>query len=30
MQAKFIGKQDPEVNIWAQEGFQWGVEKVSQ
>jgi hypothetical protein len=22
--------QDPEANIWAQEGCEWGVEKVSE
>ena len=30
MQAKGIWKQDPEVNIWAQEGREWGVEKAPQ
>ena len=24
MQAKGIWKKDPEVNIWAQEGREWG------
>ena len=28
IQAKGIWKQDPEANIWAQEGCEWGVEKV--
>ena len=28
MQAKIIWKQGPEANIWAQEGWEWGVEKV--
>ena len=27
-QAKGIWKQDPETNIWAQEGCEWGVEKA--
>ena len=27
-QAKGIWKQDPEANIWAQEGWEWGVEKA--
>ena len=26
----FIWKQDPEANIWAQEGWEWGVEKAPQ
>ena len=30
MQAKGIWKQDPEANIWAQEGWELGVEKVPQ
>ena len=30
MQAKGIRKQDPEANIWAQEGCKWGVGKASQ
>ena len=30
MQAKVIWKQDPEANIWAQEGWEWGVEKAPQ
>ena len=30
MQAKGIWKQDPEANIWAQEGCEWGVEKASE
>ena len=30
MQAKCIRKQDPEANIWAQEGWEWGVEKAPQ
>ena len=25
MQAKGILKQDPEVNIWVQEGLVWGI-----
>ena len=25
MQAKSIWEQDPEVNIWAQERWEWGV-----
>ena len=25
-----IWKQDPEANIWAQEGWEWGVEKAPQ
>ena len=29
-QAKGIWKQDPEANIWAQEGWEWGVDKASQ
>ena len=29
MQAKGIWKQDSEANIWAQEGWEWGVEKDS-
>ena len=28
IQAKGIWKQDPEANIWAQEGWEWGVEKA--
>ena len=28
MQAKGIWKQDPEANIWAQEGWEWGVERL--
>jgi hypothetical protein len=27
IQAKDIWKQDPDANIWAQEGWEWGVEK---
>ena len=30
MQLKGIWKQDPEENIWAQEGWEWGVEKAPQ
>ena len=30
IQAKGIWKQDPEVNILAQEGCEWGVEKSLQ
>jgi hypothetical protein len=30
MQAKGIRKQDPDSNIWAQERFEWGVEKAPQ
>ena len=30
IQAKDIWKQDPEANIWAQEGWEWGVEKAPQ
>ena len=30
MQAKGIWKQDPEANIWAQEGWEWGMEKAPQ
>ena len=29
-QAKGTWKQDPGVNIWAQEGWEWGVEKTPQ
>ena len=29
IQAKGIWKQDPEANIWAQEGWEWVVEKGS-
>ena len=28
MQAKGIRKQDPEANIWAQEGWEWGRRRV--
>jgi hypothetical protein len=28
MQAKYISKQDPEENIWAQKGLQLGLEKA--
>ena len=28
IQAKGIWKQDPEEDIWAQEGWEWGKEKV--
>ena len=28
--AKGIWKQDPEANIWAQAGWEWGVEKTPQ
>ena len=30
IQAKGIWKQDREANIWAQEGWEWGVEKAPQ
>ena len=30
MKDKGIWKQDPEANIWAQEGWEWGVEKAPQ
>ena len=30
MQAKGIWKQDPEANIWTQEGWEWEVEKGPQ
>ena len=30
IQAKGIWKQDPEANIWAQEGWELGVEKAPQ
>ena len=30
MQAKGIWKQDPEANIWTQEGWECGVEKAPQ
>ena len=30
IQAEGIWKQDPEANIWAQEGWEWGVEKAPQ
>ena len=30
MQAKDIWKQDPEVNFWAYERWEWGVEKPPQ
>ena len=30
IQTKGIWKQDPEVNIWAQEGWEWGMEKAPQ
>ena len=30
MQDKDIWKQDPEANIWAQEGWEWGVKKAVQ
>ena len=29
-QVKGISKQDPEANIWTQEGLKWGVEKAPQ
>ena len=29
-QAKGIWEQDPEMNISAQEKYEWGVEKASQ
>ena len=30
MQAKDIWKQDPEANIWAQEGWEFEMEKAPQ
>ena len=30
MQAKIIWKQDPETNIWTQEGSEWGADKAPQ
>jgi hypothetical protein len=30
MQAKGIWKQNPETNIWIQEGWERGAEKASQ
>ena len=30
IQAKGIWKQDPEENIWVQEGWEFEVEKVPQ
>ena len=30
IQAKGIWKQDPEANVWAREGWEWGVEKAPQ
>ena len=30
IKAKGIWKQDPEANIWIQEGWEWGVEKAPQ
>ena len=30
IQAKGYLKQDPEANIWAQEGWETGVEKAPQ
>ena len=30
IQAKGISKQDSEANIWAQKGWEWGVEKAPQ
>ena len=30
MQAKGIWKQDPDANIWVQEGWEWGMEKTPQ
>ena len=30
IQTKGIWKQDPEANICAQEGWEWGVEKAPQ
>ena len=30
MQAKGVRKEDPEANIWAQEGTEWRAEKVTQ
>ena len=28
--SKDIWKQDSEENIWAQEGWEWGMDKASQ
>ena len=30
MQAMGIWEQDPKANIWAQEEWEWGVEKAPQ
>ena len=30
IQAKGVWKQDREANIWAQEGWEWGVVKAPQ
>ena len=30
MQTKDIWEQDPEAEIWAQDGWEWGVEKFPQ
>ena len=30
MHDKGIRKRNPEANIWAQEGWEWGVEKALQ
>ena len=30
MQVKSIWKQDPEVNIWMQEGWEWRVKMAPQ
>ena len=30
MQDKSIWKQDPEANIWAQEGWEWGVDILTE
>ena len=30
MQTKGIWKHNPEANIWAQEGREWGVKKAPQ
>ena len=30
LHAKGIWKQDPDANIWTQEGWEWGVEKAPE
>ena len=30
IQAKGIWKQDPDANIWVQEGWEWGMEKAKE